>query len=118
MVDKAKTDDGATETNTAAATNPTPVFRQPRFNPAVPTEVPPTGFKNGIPGRDPAKILDQTGREFKQGNVFVRTNVGRAFQPRDTALPLVDEDGVRVSRAQADRLVNESGGLVYEVKES
>lgn len=52
-----------------------------------------------------------------QGKTTVATRSGYRFVPSDKSLPVITSTGVKVTAAQADSLVNESGGLVHVEKE-
>jgi hypothetical protein len=46
------------------------------------------------------------------GRTVVATPRGYAFQPNDIEIPVIDHAGVKVTKEQADALVDESDGLV------
>lgn len=48
-----------------------------------------------------------------RGQTTVRTRRGRAFVPSDKNLPIVRSTGLKVTKEQAETLVEESNGLVF-----
>lgn len=85
--------------------------------------VDPDPLRGPIPPLPPAnEPLPDTGNvseaDYKgTGKTSVRTRYPYRFAPSDKNIPVVDRRGVKVTRDQADTLVNESNGLVYIYKE-
>lgn len=48
-----------------------------------------------------------------RGQTVVATRRGYAFASNDTDIPVITHDGVKVTKEQADALVDESSGEVY-----